>query len=198
MMFSSIIMVQILAHLPLADIVFPANALETFEIMIGIVSLDYFSPGEYVDMGLSDTPAWSGYFEFVGYDSVNFLDGMGSIYIFAIIQIVYIILAIILGCIKVACIQWFYKKLDLGQIHVSSLGFIHGCFFEVLICVSISMYMLDFYDYLNPHDQYCVFLQFLFSAILIAYLSYVLYFTIFKAGALAKKTELQKLQEDKL
>ena len=42
MMFSSIIMVQILAHLPLADIILPANALQTFDIMIGIVSFDYF------------------------------------------------------------------------------------------------------------------------------------------------------------
>ena len=42
MMFSSIIMVQILAHLPLADITLPANALQTFDIMIGIVSFDYF------------------------------------------------------------------------------------------------------------------------------------------------------------
>ncbi len=42
MMFSSIIMIQILAHLPLADITLPANALQTFDIMIGIVSFDYF------------------------------------------------------------------------------------------------------------------------------------------------------------
>lgn len=42
MLFGAIIMVQILAHLPLADIVLPANALEVFEVMIGFVSFDYF------------------------------------------------------------------------------------------------------------------------------------------------------------
>ena len=42
MLFGAIIMIQILAHLPLADIVLPANALEKFEVMIGFVSFDYF------------------------------------------------------------------------------------------------------------------------------------------------------------
>lgn len=100
-----------------------------------------------------------------------------------------------LGCIKVKCIQWFYNKLGLGEIYVGSLGFIHGVFFEVLVCVSISMYMIDFYNFLNMHDEYCIVLQFFFSGILIAYLCYVLYFTIFKAGALAEKTRIEKLKE---
>ena len=40
--FSSIISLQILAHLPLANITLPANALECFDIMVKIVSFDYF------------------------------------------------------------------------------------------------------------------------------------------------------------
>ncbi len=81
---------------------------------------------------------------------------------------------------------------------MGSLGFIHGVFFEVLVCVSISMYMIDFYNFLNAHDEYCVYLQFFFAGILIVYLCYVLYFTIFKAGALVEKTRIERLQEEKI
>ena len=85
MLFSSIIMVQILAHLPLADVVLPANALEMFDIMISIVSFDYFAPTDYFDFGFSEMPPWSPNFEWLKYESINFCDGMGSILIFAII-----------------------------------------------------------------------------------------------------------------
>ena len=59
MLFGAIIMIQILAHLPLADIVLPANALQKFEVMIGFVSFDYFSPTEYIDMGFTEMPYWT-------------------------------------------------------------------------------------------------------------------------------------------
>ena len=42
MLFSSIIVLQIISHLPLAEINLPANALQQFNIMIEIVSFDYF------------------------------------------------------------------------------------------------------------------------------------------------------------
>lgn len=42
MLFGSIVVIQILAHLPLADIYLPANAQQQFDIMISIVSFDYF------------------------------------------------------------------------------------------------------------------------------------------------------------
>ena len=105
MLFSSIILIQILAHLPLADIVLPANALQVFDIMIGIVSFDYFSPTDYVDMGFSEMPAWSPNFEWLGYESVNFVDGMGSILIFAIYQFLFLLLAFGLAFCKVKCCQ---------------------------------------------------------------------------------------------
>ena len=59
MLLGSIIIFQILAHLPIADLILPANALEKFEIMIDIVSLDVFSPTEYIDLGMTETDPWS-------------------------------------------------------------------------------------------------------------------------------------------
>ena len=42
MVIGSIIVIQILAHFPLADITLPANAYQHFDIMIQVVSLDIF------------------------------------------------------------------------------------------------------------------------------------------------------------
>ena len=83
MLFGSIIMIQILAHLPLAKIELTADAHQTFEIMIGIVSFDYFQPTEYIDFNFTETPAYTENFEMLGYESLNFVEGLGSIIIFA-------------------------------------------------------------------------------------------------------------------
>ena len=40
--FGSIISLQILAHLPLSNVVLPARAMECFDIMVQVVSFDYF------------------------------------------------------------------------------------------------------------------------------------------------------------
>ena len=79
----SILVVQILAHVPLTDINLPANLLQTFQIMISFVSFDYFPPFEYIDAGFTEVWSWSPNFEFLGYDTVNFLEGLGSIAVFA-------------------------------------------------------------------------------------------------------------------
>ena len=47
--------------------------------MISIVSFDFFSPTEYFDIGLTETEPWSTNFAWLGYESVNFIEGMGSI-----------------------------------------------------------------------------------------------------------------------
>ena len=84
MLFGSIVVIQILAHLPLADIYLPANAHQQFDLMISFVSFDYFQPSEYINFGFSEMPSWSERFEWLGYDSINFVEGMGSIIIFAL------------------------------------------------------------------------------------------------------------------
>ena len=96
MIYGSILAVQILAHLPLTDIQMPANVLQVFQVTIGITSFDYFAPFEYLDADFNETWSWSSSFEWVGYDSVNFLPALGSIVIFYCLQILMIILALAL------------------------------------------------------------------------------------------------------
>ena len=146
----SVIIIQILAHLPLTDIVLPANALQQFDIMIGFVSFDYFQPTEYFDVGFSEMPHWSPNFEWLGYGSINFVDGMGSIIFFVFFYILFSITVLFVSlCIKRIGSKWIKKNLTFGSFLNSFSTFIHGAFFEILVCVSISMKMMKFRDYLN-------------------------------------------------
>ena len=79
MLFSSIISVQLLAYFPLTDIFMPANVHQTFQILISIVSFDYFSPTDHYDFGFMETSSWSPNFEWLGFESSNVIESLGSL-----------------------------------------------------------------------------------------------------------------------
>ena len=109
MIIGSIIVIQILAHFPLTDISLPANAHQQFDIMIKFVSLDIFSPTEYVDVGFTPTEPWSEHFDWVGYGSVNFFENMGSIFVFAFLEIVLILTSVVWQRLRYACCRLKFR-----------------------------------------------------------------------------------------
>ena len=94
-LFGSVISLQILAHLPLTNISLPANAMECFDIMVKVVSFDYFPIAQIFDFGFTKTEPWSWNFEYLDYESSNFIEVMGSI----ILSIWIIVLFCIALCI---------------------------------------------------------------------------------------------------
>ena len=75
----------------------------------------------------------------------------------------------------------------------NTLLLINGTFFEVMISVSVSMRMLEYSKYLKEADHTSIGLSFLFAAILIAYILYILYFTIFVANDVVLKSKSELL-----
>ena len=189
LLFGSIIMIQILAHLPLADIVLPANALQQFEIMIGIVSFDFFSPTDYIDLGFTDMPFWSENFDWLGYSSINFIELMGSLLVFSFYYVLIglIVLACSFAAIRSIKNKWLLNYLSCKSYMSHGLGFLHGTFFEILVSVSCSMAMLKYSAYLNPADWVSIALSFLFCTILLSQIIFVGYFTIFRTKEWTKK-----------
>jgi len=150
--------------------------------MISFVSFDYFQPGNFVDFGFSEMPSWSERFEWLGYDTINFVEGMGSIIIFAFAQILLSLLSAILECIRYRTGKsWLKNRLGASKVLTSNLAFVHGVFFEVLVCVSISMAMLSYSEFLNDSDWTSVYLSFIFAAILLCYIVFMLYFSCWKS-----------------
>ena len=93
---------------------------------------------------------------------------MGSIMIFALVKIFigFIVLCLhpIMGKIKNNYIRNNYS---LKAYFESTLRFLHGTFFEICVCVSISMSMLKFKSFLNFSDWVSVAASFFFAVILI-------------------------------
>ena len=151
--------------------------------MISVVSFDYFPPFEYLEVDFTETWAWSPNFAWIGYESVNFLLGLGSIAVFAAIQFCIIFIAIAIGVCRLKCpCKLGREYFSNNSVWSSSLTFFHGVFFENLVCISVSMSLLPFMgDFLNQSDKISIYIAFLFLGLLVAYLMFVTYFACFKA-----------------
>ena len=64
-----------------------------------------------------------------------------------------------------------------------------GTFFENLVCISISMQMLTYYQVLNSADKMSIAFQFLFLAAVVAFIAYVTYFAIIVSPKLVARTK---------
>ena len=125
MLFGAILMIQLLAHLPLANIDLSSNALQTFDIMISVVSFDYFQPTEYLEVDFTETDAYTENFATLGYESSNFVEGMGSILVFAFIQIIMIVLIVFTVMFKITCpLKWCKKNLTVNEGQSGTFNFI--------------------------------------------------------------------------
>ena len=106
--------------------------------MIDVVSFDYFPIHEVFDFGFTETKAWSLKFYYLDYESVNFIEGMGSIILFMWLGAVYLglVFLLFLICKNFQCRKKFFRPLKAWD---RTLGFLEGTFFESMICVSVSM-----------------------------------------------------------
>ena len=118
----------------------------------------------------------------LGYESLNFVEGLGSIIIFAFIQILFILIVLIITTTKCKCpTKWAKRTFTKKQACLNSIDFINGTFFEILVCVSVSTFMLYISEYLNVSDKVSLVLMGTFFLILVANVLYILYFTFLQA-----------------
>ena len=114
--------------------------------------------------------------------------GLGSIAVFAGLQLGMVLIAFGLRVCRVNCpCKSIRDTFAASAVWSSSLMFIHGTFFEITVCVSISMSMIPFLKYenlLNDADSLSCTFALLFSTIMIAYIAYVFYFLCFKSSKL--------------
>ena len=103
-----------------------------------------------------------------------------------------------LAILKVkCCCSWGINTYSPVGVSSHTLNFIHGVFFEVLICVSTSMGMMQYREYFNNSDKWSVALQFIFMAFLVSYILFVTYFTVFKTRDYVTKNHGEATKKDK-
>ena len=109
-----------------------------FDFMIEIVSFDYFPIHDIFDFGFTETEPWSIKFLELGYETVNFIEGMGSIILFIWIGAAYLAIVVLFYFV---CRTFRYREklFSARKSWESSLGFLEGTIFETMVCVSVSM-----------------------------------------------------------
>lgn len=169
--------------------------------MISVVSFDFFSLSDYFDFEMLETEPWSPNFAFLLYGSVNFIEGAGSILIVGLLTIILGLLAIlskIFSC-KIPC-KRLESVLQPSNVVPTITLFCIGTFFEILVCISISMRMLDLYEYFSWTDHLSVAFQFTFLVAIIVFIAFVIYFTFKMAPQLVTMTNGNNIRarQDKL
>ena len=97
--------IQIIAHLPLNNINFPLNAHNFYFFLTRVVSFDVFAPTDFFDFGLTETEPYHSNYEWLGYETTNFYENIGSIIVIGII--------LLLRQFIQPPIFWIIKKINL-------------------------------------------------------------------------------------
>ena len=101
-------------------------------------------------------PSWSANFEWLGYDSLNFMVLIGSILYFTIWFLVHFIYAIIVLSVKQVCCKCAVKYFTMEKVAQSFFKFVNATFYEILLAVSVSMAMLRYVEHYNEADTVSV------------------------------------------
>lgn len=64
---------------------FPYKVTYVFEILIQVVSFDFNDPNEFIDFGFTETEGYDERFSWLGYESSNFYECLGSIVYFIVL-----------------------------------------------------------------------------------------------------------------
>ena len=148
--------------------------------MIDVFTFDVFPLGDHVDFGFSPTDAWSVNFELLKYESINFIECMGSIIIIVWVGVLFILLAAMVFSFKCKIkFKWLRNQLKPLSVWYSILGFFQGTFFELLICLSVSMKVMENSEFFNGPDKFSVTNQMIVAFGLMVFIGFVTYFTIF-------------------
>ena len=78
----------------------PAKTIQFFYILVSIVSFDYFPLTDHFDLGFTETEPWSDKFVLLQYETINFIEGMGSIMILMWLGFIYLLMVLISNLLK--------------------------------------------------------------------------------------------------
>ena len=168
--------------------------------MFEIVSFDYFPIHEIFDFGFSETDPWSVNFGWLGYDSITFVEGMGSISLFFWISMLYFLIAALISlikCLSFKCCPRCLKAITMMSAFHYSLSLVQGIFFETLICISVGMRMFKRLDYLEPADKFAIAWQMVCLVFLVAFTGFTIYFTFVMIPKIVTKKLAAELDQNK-
>ena len=178
--FSTINSLQITAHMPLLHIPFSPISYFLFDILIQFVAFDFASVTNKVDFGFQRTEPWDHSFEWLGYESTNFIEILGAIQIIILMLIIQGIVLVLFHVGFSCCRSKLKRKVEtyLGFDTYSGtiVRFFLETFFELIICVSVSFKMLEIRQIWGRPEYVTVIFQAITIISLVIFILFVLKF----------------------
>ena len=121
--------------------------------MMVIFSFDYFPLTDLIDFGFTETEPWSENFVWLDFESINFMESMGSISLWIWIGFLY---AFFVLCLRVFHVKLRNEKLKklfspLSLAHLT-IKFMLGTLYEIMISASIGVAIFELREYWNTAD----------------------------------------------
>jgi len=199
---------QITAHLPLNNVPYVYPSRETFETLIAFVSFDIL-PGEAIEaMNMTPTDYWSAEFEFLGYDSCNFLELMGSLGIFAAILLIQIVFSPLMWLVarKYPDTEAFMGRWKMGSVFAALVpmtvwlgtqAFLMESYMELVIACMLSSQMLLIREIWTFQDKIAFGFNVVFSIATIAFTFFIIWFVFKKVNGLVAVRKLEFVDKNK-
>lgn len=150
---------QISVHLALYSVPFTANTMVIFQILLECVKYDFLPVHEIIKFKFTETDPWNDRFAELGYDSSNFVEVLGSITIFILINV---LRSVISAFCYYASINLKYKccRRLFGPKNVKSgvLQFTVETYFELLLA-SLMVFGMAQVAVWRTSDKFAVTLQ---------------------------------------
>ena len=217
-LFDMINSLQITALLPLTSVVLPENAVSLFGVIMTIVAFDYFP---LYDPGYTETEPYNEKFAWLGKDSINYVDGLGSFLICLISLMIaqtLLTIGIYFGLIRmfepflqhqtfasristtIKRNKWIRNNLFPVAIKQSWIRFLLEAYIEILLGSFISFKMLEIRKFWNNWDKFAEAVHFLGITAAIWFFILVMWFVFIKVVPLnlKNKMELKQLYREQI
>ena len=187
---------QLISHLPMNEIIFPANCVDFFHFIAMVVSFDIYPPTEKYDFGFTDSQPFSAGLEELGYGSLNFFDALGSIsliFIFIIVRVILqpcavFLVSVICGKNCTCCRKYF--ALGGPKIMNIFIRFFLETFLELVISSLIGITLKDSIlaeeDEMNGMDIASEYAAYITLTLWIAFTVFVGFMTLYAAKTIVK------------
>ena len=181
--------------MPLNNIPLVYPARDTFDVLIQVTSFD-FLPGEVIEaMEFTPTDYWSPEFEWLGYDSTNFIEQMGSISIFAGILLIQVIICPLWAlwekkapgteacCTRFKC-GWFRDKFQPMTVALGAELFLLETYMELVISVALGTRNWEIREIWQPQDKVAVVCHMFTAICVVGFTIFISWFTFKKINEL--------------
>ena len=140
--------IQVVSHMPLMNIPLTGKSYFIFDILIDINSFELFPITDYVDFSFKKTEPWSEKFSWLGYETSNFIETLGTIFVIFILLLISGTFVLAYSsfsiCRRIKCLTGYMNSTAYSK---AVMSFSYESFFEIIICILISIKMSDIRKY---------------------------------------------------